>query len=40
MGEEQRAVRVNEDGEVGTKFGFEVSAGSRTYRLLITISAR
>jgi hypothetical protein len=36
MGEEQRAVRVNENGEVATKFGFEISAGPRTYRLLIT----
>lgn len=36
MGEEHQAVRVNEDGEVETKFGFEISAGPRTYRLLIT----
>ncbi len=36
MGEEQQAVRVNQDGEVATKFGFEISAGPRTYRLLIT----
>lgn len=36
MGEEHRAVRVNENGVIETKFGFEISAGPRTYRLLIT----
>lgn len=36
MGEEHQAVRVNQDGKVETKFGFEISAGPRTYRLLIT----
>lgn len=36
MAEEQRAVRVNEDGEVELRFGFEISDGPETYRLLIT----
>lgn len=36
MAEEQKAVRVNEDGEVELRFGFEISDGPETYRLLIT----
>jgi hypothetical protein len=35
-GEEQRAVRVDEDGETEVLFGFEISDGPETYRLLIT----
>lgn len=35
-GEEQRAVRVDVDGEVEVMFGIEICDGPETYRLLIT----
>lgn len=36
MSEKQRAVRVEDEGHVETLFGFEISAGPETYRLLVT----
>lgn len=36
MREKQRAVRIEEDGHIETIFGFEISAGPETYRLLVT----
>ncbi|MFP3883741.1 MAG: hypothetical protein ACLFWH_15685 [Actinomycetota bacterium] len=36
MKEEQRAVRIDVEGETEVLFGFEVSSGPKTYRLLIT----
>ncbi|HUG07973.1 MAG TPA: hypothetical protein VMP13_03595 [Acidimicrobiia bacterium] len=36
MGEEQRVVRVDDQGQTETLFGFEISNGPETYRLLIT----